>query len=346
MPARTVIPTDPTEASWETIQTHLSGVLRAHLTGVTRLRVERRNRGPASGPIPEEIEVAFDPGVESAEDCIAEVVACTMKVIREDAMRPRGANTPKSGQVGAWQGRILVIGTAGEKKPIATLDVSIDDPDAQLSAESEFVSMLNVVRVFMKDMCTAMVNIMGASASREQAIADLVTGVAKTQGKSDKYEWRYRWKEQKSRERMHEHEVDAEAAVHRSTATKFFFGGILEKYQPTFDLLARTYATQQGTKPADRKPMPPRPTESELLSVFPVPTSDDPTADVYKDIRSVALAMLRCSDAVERPALQQQIVVELSRLGEQMLVMLAEAERVLGKERTATILAWFRAPWD
>jgi hypothetical protein len=287
----------------------------------------------------------FDPALESEEEFVSSTVELVMKTIREDALRPRGPNTPKAGQVGAWQGRIVVLAAAGAKKPeLSTLDVNIEDPDGQLSAEHEFVSMLNVVRNFMKDMCQSMVNIMGASAAREQAIADLVTGVAKHQGNAAKWEAKLRWKEQKSRERMHEHEVDAEAAVHRSTATKFFFGGILERYQPTFDLLARTYASQKGTEPGKRQPMPPRPTEEEVLRVFPLATGDE--EDRYQDIRSVALAMLRCKDPVERSGLQQQMVVELSRLGQQLLVMQAEAERVLGVERVAQVIGWYRAPWD
>lgn len=346
MPARRIIPGDPSELTLDTVRNNMAALLRRHLDHATGVVIERRRQGLGAGPLAEQIEIVREPD-ESVDELVESVVSDALKLIEADARRPRQSG-PNAGTIGPWLGCVVIMGTHEKKGGIvelARVDVRIEDPDAMQTIDTESVALVNVVRVFLRDMCKEMVGIMAAAKDREAAIAELVVGVAKTTGKSAAVEAKYRYKEAKLAAETREHEVDAEARVHRSTATKFMLSGLLEKYQPTFDTLARVWAQQNATKPGPRVKMPPRPSEQELAQVFPPPDEPHET-DVYKDIRDVAIAMLRCRDKVERGGLQSRIVIELGRLGDLLLTMQAAAEDVLGEQRVGEILAWFRNPWD
>lgn len=306
------------------------------LKNLARVRFIRARRKPRTGRphAPLACVVRFD--VEPTDDAtilIEKAVDAIAEAITLDA------------DGNEWRGEVQLFGD--DSKPFEVVDVlfGAEQQQERPTKEGEVVGILSTLRVYLSDMAKTNVDLAKSLASCGVAFKDVIQSVASSNGAEAIARYDYEWKMQESKERMHGHEVDAEASVHRSTATKFFFGGLLEKYQPTFDLLARRYAAQGGVDPGKREPMPPRPTEAEVLTVFPIPTGEA-EQDVYADIRSVALAMLRCRDPIERAGVQQQMIIELSRLGPQILVMQVEAERALGAERTAQVISWYRAPWD
>lgn len=337
MPIRTTIPSDAAETTLESLRADCAILIRKHLQSLTRVRIERRRQGPGGGSLPEEIEVARDPE-EPEEELVAALVDEVFRLIRKDAERPR----QRSGKVGAWVGCVVLLNHLERKPELARIDVRIEDPDEAVSLDSESVAIVNVVRTFLRDMCKEMVAVMGASAAREQAIAELVTGVASSSTKETRARYKYEFKKAKLDAEVREHEVDAEARVHRSTATKFMFSGLLERYQPTLDALARMWIESQGGKSSGASVrFPPKPTEEEILSLFPLDVEEDP----YRDIRRVALAML-VAEPLSRAALQQQMIIEFNRLGNKLIEAREVAESKLGKQRVGEIVAWFRHPWD
>lgn len=313
---------------------NLSERIFKNLAKLSFLRARKKPRVGRPGPL---LACVVHFKVEPTDDAGA-LIEKAVEAIMEAITRDADGNE--------WRGEVQLYGD--DNKVFETCDVHLhaETLPERPTKEGELVGILSTIRVYLTDMSKANVDLAKSLASCGVAFKDVIQSVAQANGEDSRARYEYEWKMQESRERMHEHEVNEEASVHRSTATKFFFGGILEKYQPIFENLSRRHAAQGGAKPGERKPMPPRPSEQEVLSVFPLPTSGDERDDDYVDIRSVALAMLRCRDMVERGGLQQKMVIELSRLGGRLLVMQAEAERILGKERTAEVIAWYRAPWD
>lgn len=332
MPIEVVTETKTTESATTDGFETLSERLLKNLPRVAYIKARRKPRtGRPSPPLACTCRFSVEP-TDDAEALIAKAVDAIAEAIVRDA------------DGNEWRGEVMLFDEANKSFDAVDVLIEAEMQPAKPTRDGELVGILATLRVYLGDMAKANVDLAKSLASCGVAFKDVIQSVAAHNGEEAKARYEYEWKMQESRERMHEHEVDAEAAVHRSTATKFMMGGLLEKYQPTFDTLARIYAQQQGAKATERKPMPPRPSEDEVLRVFPLPTAEEP--DVYADIRSVALAMLRCKDPVERGGLQQQIVVELSRLGSQLLVMQAEGERILGAQRFAEAIAWFRSPWD
>jgi len=313
---------------------NLSERILKNLPKLSYMRARKKPRVGRPGPL---LACVVHFKVEPTDDATT-LIDKAVEAIAEAITRDADGNE--------WRGEVQLFGE--DNKPFESCDVHVgaDTPPERPTKDGELVGILSVLRTYLSDMSKTNVDLAKSLASCGVAFKDVIQTVATANGEDAKARYEYEWKMQESRERMHETEVEAEASVHRSTATKFFFGGILEKYQPIFDTLARTYAQQQGANVGKPRPMPPRPTEQEVLTVFPLPGSNDERDDVYADIRSVALAMLRCSDRTERGGLQQKMVVELSRLGPQLLMMQAEAERVLGAERTGQVISWYRAPWD
>lgn len=311
----------------------LADRLLKNLERVSYLRARRKppSRGRPSPPLAAVVRVSVAPNEDAAF-----IVDRAVESIAEAIVRDADGNE--------WRGEVQVYDE--DDKVFDSVDV-LFEADAQPerpTKDSELVGILSVLRVHLGDMAKTNVDLAKSLASCGVAFKDVIQSVATTSGEEARARYEYEWKMQESRERMHETEVEAEASVHRSTATKFMMGGLLERYQPTLDTLAQMFAAREGVKTGPRKPMPPRPTEEEVLRVLPLPT--DASEDRYADIRSVALAMLRCRDPLERPGIQQAMLVELSRLGSQLLVMQAEGERILGVERFAQVIGWFRAPWD
>lgn len=311
---------------------NLSERIYKNLAKLSYIRARKKPRVGRPGPL---LACVVHFKVETTDDAGA-LIEKAVEAIHEAISRDADGND--------WRGEVQLYGE--DNKTFESVDVHIgaDSVPEKPTKDGEVVGILSTLRLYLGDMAKANGDLAKSLANIGVAFKDVIQSVANANGDEAKARYEYEWKMQESRERMHEHEVDAEASVHNRTATKFMFGGLLEKYQPIFDTLARRYAAQGGVKTGKAKAMPPRPTEQEVLSVFPLPT--DETEDAYADIRSVALAMLRERDPIERSGLQQKMVVELSRLGGQILIMQAEAERVLGVERTAQVIGWYRAPWD
>jgi hypothetical protein len=335
MPARVANVSDAPETTVEAVKKDLGLSLRSHMGTVTRVRMERRKQGLTKNRFLDHDVLVIRQAGEDDDTLIESVVDAVIEEIAEDA------------KSGSWLGVLHLVNEKATKKSeaeLAKIPVRIEDADTVLSRDGEVTSLISVLRVFTSDLCTNVVKLVGAASSREEAIATLVTGVAKHTANESEARYKYEYKRAKLDAKNATHEIDAEAKVYRSTATKFMFSGILERYQPTIDLLTRVWAQNNGVEPGKRKPMPPRPTVDEIETVFPSPS--DGSEDPYTDIRGIVLAMLRTRDRAELAALQQELVIQLAKLGPMTTVMGELAEAKLGKQRFAEILAWFRTPWD
>lgn len=346
MPARAVAITDAPETTVEAAKKNLAFSLRSHLQAVTRVRMERRKQGLTKNRfLPHDVLVVRTPGEED-DALIESIVIAVFEEIAEDSSD------------GSWLGVLHLVNERATKRAereLADIPVRIEDVESIATRDGEVISLINVLRLFTADLCTQVVKVIGASAqreaalgAREAAISDMVVGVAKHNTSESEARYKFEWRKAKLEAKGARHEIDMEAKVYRSSATKFMFSDILSKYQPTIDLLTRIHAKNQGVDPGKQQPMPAKPTAKEILAVFPEPVADANGAtadDDLHDIRQVALAMLK-SQGVERAALRSQLVIELARLGDRLEALREIADAKLGAQRVAEILAWFRSPWD
>lgn len=340
MPATLIIDGDAHNTSLDAQKIIFEKSLRDHLGGVSWVRLERRKQGlPKSNRrLPRGVLVKRGMG-ESDDELVTSVVAQVFDLIADDS------------QGAPWLGTALFMheGPKGDEK-LGECELRIDETDVPLTRDGAITELVAVMSKFAGDLCTQVVKIVGASAARESAIAELVSSVARSAGRTDRAEYRYKWKERKRELDIEEQKIHAESGVHRSNATKFAFAGLLQKYQPTFDRLARAWEDIQraraGASPSSSSTtpeMPPRPTEAEVMQVFPESDDDD---DALDDVRVVVLAMVRSTDATERSALLAKLVPLLQQLGIPRLAELqGAAEAKLGTKRVGEILAWVRNPW-
>ena len=351
MPGKTRIVTTPTDATYDTLDGDLRTFLRKNLEGVQSLVVERRNRGPSSGPLPQVVDVDRDAG-ESDEDLVSSLVDELLPVIRRDAVKPRGRGPhPNAGVVAQWEGAVLAYGNAAKKgkpKLLDTLLVEIENPEHLATVESEGIAIMKEARGFFSDATKGLVAVYGALGKREKYQAKMFKAMATGQTALSKSSAKWKFRERREQEETERADIGAR----ERTAKRNFFWSAIEsigvEWKDVGEIWSRYYTA--GRKPGDPAPPPPtKPTEDECRKIFGGRHSEVferqyDTGEGRQSLRTVVATMVAEPDFERRRVLSRIfLAVALQIADAKNLLRQALLEHV-NEQRAQAIVAWLALP--
>lgn len=318
-----------------------------HIRGVKKLVVERRNRGIGSGPLNQ--EVIADRDADESDESLAESLAeAALSIIRRDSVVPRSRNSPIKGQIGPWEGVVLLYTDA--KKAVATLPILIEDPSSEVSAEAEMVAMAGELRKTFAAMAQGVVTIYGALGRREKHQAKMFKAMATGQAQLSKSASKWKFKERQA----HEETEQADIAARERTAKRKFFWEAVEsigvEWKDVGEIWSKYYTMNRA--PGDPKKKPPvKPTPEECAKVFGGPKHEIfekqyPCDDgEMRSLRSIVGEMIAEPDLSRRHQLAKLLVQVGAKIPDSKSELQAAFLGAgLLPERIMEIVAWLSLP--
>lgn len=350
MPAKIVIDTGAATSAYEPARDHLQSICTRHHKSLTRIVLERRNRGPASGRIPESIVAKREAG-ETVDAFVDSLVEETIKLIQKDSIKPRGRG-PSAGIIGAWSGRIVLLDETKTKKDEKELDsmlVDIEDPEAFQSVEAEHLAFIREMRATLKSYGDVTVSIARAYAKREKAISKLVVGVAKSSGKSHRAAGRWAFRITREQEKTKREESADARKTERSTRRTEAFESVVTEYKEEVENWSAYFRDQIKSKGGL---VPKRPTEEEAKKIFDANEDEARRYDVEVVIDGVTYTLRKLVAEImaeksrpRRLSLAKTLREVIKRYPEETLKTLgARAIMALGEPRATEILRWLQKP--
>jgi hypothetical protein len=341
------------DATLDTLREDLRTILAAHCKDLTRLVVERRNRGPASGPLSKKILVKRG-DEETDDELVGSCVDQTFAVIMRDARVPRGRGPhPNAGLVGPWEGAVLVFVKKDAKKPIDTLPVHIEYPEELLapSVDSELVKMASAFTKSNEAMATKLIAIYGQLGKREKHQARMFKAMAIGQVGLSKSASKYKYREAKEREETERADI---AARERTARRKFFWEAVESigvEWKDVGEIWSKYYTHNRSPGDGKKTPPPTRPTEEECKKIFEGSQrehferqhtlSDGSTTSV----RALVAQMIAEPDFSRRQALAKLLTECSSKIPDREKVLRAAfGESKIDAERAMSIIAWLSLP--
>lgn len=354
MPATIQADATTEDATLDTIREDLQTILTTHCKALTRLVVERRNRGPASGPLSKKILVKRGDD-ETDEELVSSCVAQVLSVVMRDARVPRGRGPmPNAGLVGPWDGAVLLFGKDA-KKPLDTLPVHIEYPEELLAPtpESELVKMANANTKLVEGVGTKLVAIYRELGKREKYQAQMFKAMARGQVGLSKSAAKYKYRSQ----REHEETERADIAARERTAKRKFFWEAVEsigvEWKDVGEIWSRYYTHTTTTADGEKKKKeaPKRPTADECDKIFGGKQREHfeqqhTLADgTTTSVRAIVAQMLAEPDFARRQVLAKQLTECSSKIPERESVLRAAfAGAKIDTERALSIIAWLSLP--
>lgn len=346
MPVIKHVPEGTAEATLQGLERNLRAFLGKALKDQPerplRIDIERRRQGSPSGAF-DSIDIVRELG-ESDEELAEEGTRLTLESIRADAARPRyrerGPSQPRS-HVGPWDGEVSVHHDDPnvKKSELKRFSVHLEDPNEDLRLDNESISLVKTANQFAKDVCREAVGILAAAKEREQALSDLVVGVAKTVRDEQRGSAKYAYKEAKLRAKMEEQRVEEEASVHRSRAWADAAATIAKQYEPVIEIWSR-WATEQQRARAEGRPPPESvraPNADELRACFGV--------EAFDSVHAIAAQMIAERDPQRRFALSVDLRQAMQSLGDDARrAMQAHSSAAVGETRAREIYTWLAMP--
>jgi len=352
MPAREVLSTETVNGSLESFEDHLRSIARKHAKALTGVRIERRNRGAGSGPISEAVEVERDDG-ETDDELVESVVVRVVAVVKRDAARARGRNTPNAGRVASWCGVVVLLDSRGKTKKereLAEIPLDIEDPDAFVSIENEAAMLVKSARELVAAFGATTVNHERVWVSREKQLAkrdkqyakamQRLSGALKSSGK-----WDYRKrKEREKTERSNEKHRARQAKSKHIWEAVESVGSDYKEVATIFATWWTTHATPGGPPPAP--PMPPTPAEvAEVLGDHEQFEKRYDLAGESVSVKALVAEMLAQQDARQRMRLGKLLLALLNAMpaADAQLLKLCMVSK-LGKKRALEVATWLSLP--
>jgi hypothetical protein len=350
MPAKIVIDTGVATSAYEPARDHLQSICTRHHKALTRIVLERRNRGPASGRIPESIVAKRDAG-ESVEAYVESLVERTIELIQKDSVKPRGRG-PSQGIIGAWSGRVVLLDETRAKKDEKELDsmlVDIEDPEAFQSIEAEHLGFIREMRATLKAYGDIMNSNARAYAKRERAVTKLVRSVAKSSSKSHRSAGRWAWKMTREQERTRREESADARKTERSAKRTEAFESIVTDYKDEV-VEWSSYFREQVKRGGGLAPK--KPTDEEAKKIFDADENEARRYDVEVTVdgatytmRKLVAEIMHEKSRPKRLALAKLLKAVIKEYPDETLkVLAARAVMVVGEPRAAEILRWLQKP--
>lgn len=365
MPVREEISERDGNDSIEAFSEHLRSICLKHEAKVTRVRIERRNRGAGSGPISSSVAVVRDTeNPDAPGEVVDQLVDKVVAIIRRDSGVPRGRETKNAGKVAAWHGAAVLLDESKSKSKPTVLDeatLELDDPAEHWNPENELISITRVMTDGYAKMSAATGNLHRWSAQREKAqakrdreIARLFKAFGKMMGKGSKYDAKARRKEA-------EKDIEVERARAEASKSKYFWGAVETTGEAWHDVaLAWTnYYTAPKEPGEGERGMPRPPTHDELEKVCTTPDPRDPKAPrvaiedferrVELDgeqvsVRSLLGEVIAESDVKRRKGLTGKLLALFNRAPAVAMLFKARVVGELGAARARELAAWLQLP--
>lgn len=334
----------------DAFQMHLSSICTKHYDELTRVVIERRNRGAGSGRISSSVKLKKEPDDDKVDE-VAKLVDKVVDIIRRDANLPRGRDTPMAGKVGPWQGAAVLLNEnkSGTKQVLDEAPLSIVDPEVAFSSERALGEMTNAMVKGYAEMSKATGNLHRWSAKREKQqskrdreTARLFKEVGKMMRGASKYDYKARKREARRDERVEE----ARASSSRS---KYFWQAVTETGESWHDVAKAwtDYFTAPREPGAPERGMPRAPTKAELDKVLG--SIEDFERRVELDGEQVSVKTLLAEIIVERDVqrrkeLAQRLLALFNRAPAVGMLFKARVVGELGAERARELAAWLELP--
>lgn len=348
----------------DTVSEDLRRICRKHLGALRTLVVQRRNRGPLSAPLPSVVDVERDPS-ESDEDLLSSIVDDTLAIIRRDALKPRGRNTPNAGTIAQWEGDVILLGDAvvdekkkakprddskpARQKELDRLPIEIEDPEAMAQTiESQTVAIMKEARLLLAGERAGIVSIYDALGRREKHQAKMFKSMAQGQASTSKGTAKYHYLERREAEQTEREDI---AARERTAKRNFFWSAVEtfgENWHDVGEIWSRYYT--QGRKPGDPpKPAPTKPTPDECDRIFGGTHSETfekvyDTSEGKQSIRSVVAQMIAEPDFERRRAWTKVFLQVGMQIPNAKNVLKQALLEHVDEDRAQAIIAWIALP--